>query len=140
MTPAGTGDRPIPRVSLVRLYVLRAMYLANFVLLGSDVWPGIFFPGKPWEPVPGVAVSFWAALSVLSALGLRYPLPMLPLLFLQLVYKLVWLLAVARPLHFAGAAEQMTTVFAVGLVLDLVVIPWPYVWSHYVRARGDRWK
>jgi hypothetical protein len=65
---------------------------------------------------------------------------MLPLLFLQLFYKAVWLLAVARPLHFAGSAKEMTGVFIVGLVLDVIVIPWRYVWSHFVTARGDRWR
>ena len=127
-------------VSLVRLYVLRAMYVLNLVVLGSDVWPSIILSAKVWDPTPGVAISFWAALSALSCLGLRYPLAMLPLLFLQLSYKAVWLLAVARPLHFAGSAKEMTTVFVVGLVLDVIVIPWPYVWAHYVKARGDRWR
>jgi hypothetical protein len=133
---AGSG----PGVSLARLYVLRAMYALNLVFLGSDVWPGILSSDKVWDPTPGVAISFWAALSALSCLGLRYPLAMLPLLFLQLCYKAVWLFAVARPLHFAGSAKEMTTVFIAGLVLDVIVIPWPYVWSHYVKARGDRWR
>ena len=128
------------RVTLTRLYVLRAMYLLNLILLGSDVWPGIIASTRMWEPTPGVAVSFWAALSALSGLGLRYPLAMLPLLFLQLLYKAVWLLAVARPLHFAGSAQEMSIVFIVGLLLAVIVIPWPYVWSHFVIAQGDRWR
>ena len=140
MTSTNVAGESVSRVSLARLYVLRAMYLLNLILLGSDVWPGIVFSNKVWDPTPGVAISFWAALSALSCLGLRYPLAMLPLLFLQLFYKVVWLLAVARPLHFAGSAKEMTTVFIVGLVLDIIVIPWPYVWSHFVKARGDRWK
>jgi hypothetical protein len=115
-------------------------YLLNFALLGSDVWPSIVFHQKVWEPVPGVAYSFWGALSALSVLGIRYPLAMLPLLFMQLVYKAVWLLAVARPVGFSGAAKEMTAVFAVGLALDIVAIPWPYVVSRFVRGRGDRWR
>jgi hypothetical protein len=27
-----------------------------------------------------------------------------------------------------------------GIVLCLIAIPWPYVWAHYVRAPGDRWR
>ena len=127
-------------VSLVRLYVLRLMYLLNFVLLGQDVWPAIIFHAKVWDPVPGVAYSFWGALSALSALGIRYPLAMLPLLFIQLVYKAVWLAAVARPFGFSGAASEMTTVFAVGLVLDVIAIPWTYVAARFVKQSGDRWK
>jgi hypothetical protein len=71
-------------VSLFRLYLMRALYLLNFVLLGMDVWPGLIHHGKPWDPMHGIAVSFWAALSTLSALGIRYPLRMLPLMLMQL--------------------------------------------------------
>jgi hypothetical protein len=28
---------------------------------------------------------------------------------------------------------------AVGVALDLIVIPWGYVLAHYVRKPGDRW-
>jgi len=66
--------------STFRLYLMRLLYLLNFVLLGLDVWPGIINHVGAWDPVKGVAFSFWAALSALSGLGLRYPLKMLPLL------------------------------------------------------------
>jgi hypothetical protein len=128
------------QLSLFRLYLLRGMYLLNCVLLGSDVWPRIISHQGAWDPLPGVAFSFWAALSALSALGVPYPIAMLPLLFLQLFYKAVWLLAVGLPLQFAGPAQEMSIVFGVGLLFDLIVIPWPYVWTRYVRGQSDRWK
>jgi hypothetical protein len=28
----------------------------------------------------------------------------------------------------------------IGVVLDLIVIPWPYVLENYVKERGDRWR
>ena len=40
---------------------------------------------KPWDPIVAVAFSFWAALTVLSALGIRYPLAMLLLILMQIV-------------------------------------------------------
>jgi len=127
-------------VSTLRLYIMRVMYLFNFVLLGSDVWPELIRHEGPWDPVRGVAYSLWATLSLLSGLGLRYPLQMLPLLLFQLVYKSIWLVAVGIPLQSAGQATEMTTVFLVGVGLDLIVIPWPYVYAHYLKKRGDRWK
>ena len=72
-------------VSTFRLYLLRTIYLLNFVFLGLDVWPALVNHTGAWDPVKGVAFSFWAALSVLSGLGVRYPLRMLPLLLLQLL-------------------------------------------------------
>jgi hypothetical protein len=131
-------------VSLFRLYLMRSLYLLNFVLLGIDVWPGLIHHGKPWDPMHGIAVSFWAALSILSGLGIRYPLRMLPLLIMQLFYKSVWLLAVGLPLRSAGpldpVAAELFSVCAIGLVVDLIVIPWPYVLENYLKQPGDRWR
>jgi len=127
-------------VSLLRLYVMRTLYLLNFVVLGLDVWPGIISHVGPWDPVRGVAVTFWAALSALSGVGIRYPLQMVPLLLLQLLYKSIWLAAVALPLWSAGQSTTLTNAFAIGVVLDLLVIPWPYVLTNYVKKPGDRWR
>ena len=131
-------------VSTVRLYALRVAYLLNFVGLGLSAWPAVVNPGKPLGLVEGAAFSFWAAFSALMALGLRYPLQMLPLLLLQLSYKAVWFLAVARPLWSAGQwdaqATRLTRTFALAVVVDLLVIPWGYVLANYVRKAGDGWK
>lgn len=124
--------------STFRLYLMRLLYLLNFVLLGSTVWPVIINHVGTWDPVRGVAWSFWAALSALSVLGLRYPLRMLPLVLLQMLYKSIWLLAVGLPLRFA--ATELTKAMVIGLVLDLIVIPWPYLLANYVKKPGDRWR
>ena len=66
---------------------------------------------------------------------------MLPLLFMHLFYKSVWLTAVALPLRLGGRpAADLTDGMVVGVVLDLIVIPWPYVLANYVKERGDRWR
>ena len=130
-------------VSKFRLYLMRVLYLLNFVMLGLQVWPELINPDKPMAPLVGVAFSFWAALSTLSGLGIRYPLKMLPMLILQLFYKSVWLLAVALPLWSAGrldSASELTRIFVGGVVVDILVIPWPYVLSNYVKKPGDRWR
>jgi hypothetical protein len=132
------------QASMLRLYLMRTVYLLTFVGVGMDVWPALINHGKPWDPMYGVAFSFWGAYSALMALGVRYPLAMLPLLILQLFYKSVWLLAVALPLWSAGqfgpVASELTKVFTAAVVADLIVIPWPYVMSHYVRKPGDGWR
>ena len=131
-------------VSTFRLYLMRLLYLGNFVFLGLNVWPGIinhaFHNTAAWDPLHGVAFSFWAALSALSGLGIRYPLKMLPLLLLQLLYKSIWLIAVYLPLRSAGQSTDLIKVMGIGVVVDLIVIPWPYVLATYVKQRGDRWR
>ena len=127
-------------VSTFRLYLMRFVYLLNFVLLGSDVWPAIFRHQGAWDPVKGVAFSFWAALSLVSGLGLRYPLKMVPLLLLQLVYKAIWLLAIGLPMWSAVRSSDLAHAMLIGVVVDVIAIPWTYVVASYVIEPGDRWR
>ena len=126
--------------TLLRLYFMRLLYLLNFAMLGLQVWPTIINHPGPWDPVKGVSYSFWAALSALSILGLRYPLKMVPLLLLQLLYKSIWILAVALPMWSTFRSEELTRVMGLGALVDIAVIPWPYVLANYGKTRGDRWR
>lgn len=126
--------------SMLRLYLLRALYLLNFALLGKDVWPTTISDGGSMDPVRGVAFAFWCALSIVSALGLRCPVKMLPLLLMQFVYKAVWLLAIALPQWDAVRSVDLTGAMLFGIVVDLLVIPWPYLFRNYVKAPGDPWR
>jgi hypothetical protein len=130
-------------VSIRRLYVMRAAYLLMFVGLAFMAWPALVDSNSPPAPLPGVAFSFWAALSLLMALGIRYPLRMLPMLLIQLLYKLIWLLAIALP-RVGGAPmdatmAEFTRAMVMGIIVDVVAIPWRYVLANYVRKPADGW-
>jgi hypothetical protein len=127
-------------VSTLRLYIMRLLYLLNFVLLGLQVWPAIINHAGAWDPVKGVAYSFWAALSALSVLGLRYPLRMLPLLLMQFLYKSIWVIAVALPHWSTFRSIELTKVMGLGAIVDFLIIPWPYVVATYIKRGGDRWR
>ncbi|MES3024913.1 MAG: hypothetical protein V4857_25355 [Pseudomonadota bacterium] len=118
------------------------MYLFIVVGLGTFVWPGIIQQAKPWELMEGIVVCMLAAFSVLSALGLRYPLQMLPILLWELVWKVLWLLIVALPLWRSDrmdAATMANTVACIFVVLVPFVIPWRYVFENYLKKAGDPW-
>lgn len=72
-------------VSLFRLYILRALYLLVAVGLGLNIWPAILFRPAPAEFMNGVVLYMLAAFSLLCALGIRYPLLMLPVLIWELI-------------------------------------------------------
>src|SRR5262245_3929759 len=120
--------------------MLRLMYLLNCVLLALGVWVEFVHRQEPWDPIPGVAFSFWAALAGLSALGIRYPLAMLPVIFMQLFYKTFWILAVYFPLRAASRSSDLMPGFLVAIALDIIVIPWGYVFANYLKKSGDRWR
>lgn len=119
-----------------RIYLLRALYLLVLIGLAPDALSEVFNHQNPLDPVTGVAYSFWSAFALLCFLGIRYPLKMLPLLFLQLFYKSIWLLGVYMPLHASGnlseATEGLFMACAIGVVLDLLIIPWTYVYREFL--------
>lgn len=134
---------PEQNVSLFRLYALRATYLLLVVGMGFQIWPLIVHHGHPWSLMQGVADCMLGAMSALAALGLRYPLKMLPILFFELVWKATWLLAVAWPLWRAGPLDADTAETAKAClmgVIFLIVIPWRHVWRSYVAAPAERWR
>jgi hypothetical protein len=130
------------QVSLLQLYALRAGYLLLVVGLGLTIWPGIIHHENPWTLMQGVVCCMLAAMSALAVLGLRYPLQMLPLLFFEVAWKLIWLIVVALPAWSTGQMDAGTLENAnecLLIVVFLVVIPWPYVFANYVMKPGDRW-
>ncbi len=131
-------------VSTLRLYLLRAMYALLLVGLGLTIWPMLFSPPPKWGHMHSVVVCMLTAISLTAAIGIRYPLRMLPLLFFELGWKVIWLLVIALPLWRAGELSETFTQTAFeslpALVIIPAVIPWGYVMKHYVRAPGERWK
>ena len=134
------NTNPATGVSTFRLYLLRIFYAMAVLMLGIDVWTEIFTHNQRWEPLPAVAFSFWGAFSLLALIGIVHPLKMLPLLILQFAYKLVWLLMVAYPLWstdqiVGSSAEALTRANSIGLILDVLIIPWSYVARHLVLVK-----
>jgi hypothetical protein len=132
-----------PEVGLIRLYMLRAMYLLLAVGLGLTVWPGLVSHEPDWPLWNSVGCALLGTIGLLALIGLRHPLRMLPLLFVELGWKMIWLLAIALPLWRSGQLDPRTAETVRDCLLGIIVpivIPWPYVWRHYVRAKGEAWR
>jgi hypothetical protein len=134
----------MPQVSLFRLYLLRALYLLIFVGQGSIQLPVLIHHANPLAFWHGVGSSMLAAMALTAALGVRYPLQMLPLLAFELVWKAIWLCAIALPLWSANQLDPDTLEslpsILMGVVVVPIVIPWRYFFANYVKKPGDRWK
>jgi hypothetical protein len=131
-------------VSLFRLYLLRAAYSMIALFLFSSIWPGIIRHTTDWPHMSGVARCLLAALALVAALGVRYPLQMLPVLLFETAWKAIWLLAIGLPLWRAGRLDpdNLDTLrdCLFGVVLMAVVIPWPYVFANYAKRPSERWR
>jgi len=144
ISPTDAVSRPAAsEVSLLRLYTLRVAYLIMAGGLGVFVWPAVIRHTNELAVTHGVQLAMLAGLGAIAALGLRYPVQMLPLLLFELAWKAIYLIAFAYPVWSAHQitptmAEDIKAVSMVVILLPL--IPWRYAFTHYVVKRGDRWK
>ena len=137
----------MPKPFAIRQGWLRFMYLYTIVAagglgLGLVIMPQAMKAMLRWpadEPIAlGIVGSVYVAFGVLSVFGLRDPLKFVPVLLLQLCYKLVWFVAVALPLLIKGRFPDygflIAVVLATYIVGDLIAIPFPYLLA---RASGS---
>jgi len=128
-------------VSLGRLYVLRAAFLLFAVTFPFGTLPRLIHHA-PTER--GMILGILAGLWVMSLIGLRYPLQMLPIVLFEFVWKSIWLLAFGLPQWWSGVGSPRLSqdLLEIGSVpfFVVLVIPWGYVWRHYVKQPGDGWR
>ena len=133
-------------VSTFRLYLLRAMYVFTVVGLAIEKLPALLHPAT-LSPGDSVILSVLGATALLAVVGIRYPIKMLPVLFFEFVWKAIWIVVFGLPLLLSGGLDPNVsfggteTLIAciVGVVLVPLVIPWGYVFKHYLKVPGARW-
>src|SRR5450755_921107 len=128
-------DEQYEGVRRINVYLLRLVFALMFFLLGKDTWTHVLTHQGPWEPVNAVAWCVWTAFATLAGLGIVRPVKMLPILLLEIFYKVMWLILVAYPLWSTGKlagspAEGITSGF-LWVILPIVAVPWGYVFATY---------
>ncbi len=127
----------------VRWGWLKFMYIYTIVGAGGfglgiiaipDAMRSIFgWPNSDQIIAFGVTGSVYFSFALLSILGLRSPLKFVPLLLLQLMYKVVWFVGVILPILFAGKfptyALLFTAIYVTYIIGDLIAIPFSYVFA-----------
>lgn len=130
-------------VSALRLNLLRGMYLLIALGLGVTIWPEIILPLGSRADSHSVISALLGALGLMSLIGLRYPLKMLPLLMFEFLWKLIWVLAFAVRMSLDTGLDSYAkdTLFAcaIGLILVPLVLPWRYVLNQYFNTKGEPW-
>jgi len=127
----------------VRWGWLKFMYIYTIVGAGGfglgiiaipDAMRSIFgWPNSDQIIAFGVTGSVYFSFALLSILGLRSPLKFVPLLLLQLTYKVVWFVGVILPILFAAKfptyALLFTAIYVTYIIGDLIAIPFSYVFA-----------
>jgi hypothetical protein len=131
-------------VRRISIYLLRLVFILMFFVLGKDTWTHILTHTGTWEPADAMAWCVWTAFATLAVLGIFRPIKMLPILLLEIFYKVLWLIVVAYPLWSAGtlassSAEGMTSGF-LWVLLPIVAVPWGYVFRNYIFGSTEQTK
>jgi hypothetical protein len=126
-----------------RLNVMRFGYAFMGVGLAIVKWPVLIQNPQSLPVMEGVVACLLTAMSLLAFLGLRYPVRMLPMLLFEVIWKVIWIAAVAIP-HLVSNDMNAATgevLFSCSfIVIILAVIPWRYAWRRYFRTPGDAWR
>jgi hypothetical protein len=129
-------------VRRINIYLLRTLYALMFFMLGQTTWTEIFTHQGPWDPNKAVTWCVWTGFSVVAGLGILHPLKMLPILLLEIVYKVLWLAIVAYPLwskgELAGSSAEGIAMVFFPVFLVVLIIPWGYVFKQYSPLRRER--
>lgn len=125
----------LPPVTMWRINLMRLLFLLMAVFMGGFVWYRLTMQsgGQPlnW----GLAKSMLGALALVSLIGVRYPLQMLPLMLFEIAWKTIWLTVIALPAWLNGqwnAEFQGLFNDCIGIVIAYFIVPWRYVWARYV--------
>jgi hypothetical protein len=132
-----------PRSRCFRLYTLRLCYFILAGGLGAFYWPSVIHHTSEFAIRQGVPFALLAGLGLTAVLGFRYPVQMLPVLLFELTWKVIYLIAFALPLWLAHQINDaaVADIKAVAIVvIFLPLMPWRYVFAHYITKRGDRWR
>jgi hypothetical protein len=129
------GNERHEGVPNINIYLLRLLYVLMFFVLGRITWTHVLTHQGPWEPTNAVAWCVWTAFATLAGIGIVRPVKMIPIVLLEIFYKLLWLIIVAYPLWSKGAlagspAEAITAQF-LWVILPIVAVPWGYVFASY---------
>jgi hypothetical protein len=145
-TPAASDRSPsvdTEELPLWRLHAMRVGYAFMGVGLAVVKWPLVINYDQSLPLYEGIVAVLLTAMSLLAFLGLRYPVRLLPILIFECLWKVIWLGVVALPAVAAGSVDTAMSKVIVNcslVVPILAVVPWGYVWRHYVVAKGGRWR
>jgi hypothetical protein len=123
-------------VRWIHIVLLRLLYGLMFFVLGRMTWTHVLTHQGPWAPDDAINWCVWTAFATLAGLGIIRPVKMLPIILLEIFYKVMWLILVAYPLWskdaLVGSTAEGTTDAFLWVLLPIVAVPWVYAFRTYV--------
>lgn len=137
----GMGEKKTIRFGWLKVMYIWTILSAGVFGLGLLMVPEqlrAIFGWPSQDPVLfGIVGSVYVAFGLLAILGFGAPLKFVPILFLELCYKLIWYLVVFVPTLMAGRVQMygwvFAGIFATFIIGNLIAIPFPYVFEKEVK-------
>ena len=132
-----------PLVPLWQTWGLRVFFAGLVFVIGKWQLMSILQGPFEWTSWRGVGHSLLFTLALLAIGGMFRPIAFLPIMLFEIVWKVVWLAAVALPLWMAG--EPIPGVVSVkgsliGVGLIIICVPWKSVWWRYFSQPIEPWR
>lgn len=135
------GGRTGHEVPIWRLHLIRGMCLFFAIAAPFNDLPRLLFHAPDER---GMNASLLAGLWVMALIGLRHPLKMLPIFLFECVWKTIWAVFFGIPQWLSGVGSPRLgqDLFGIGFfaLVFAALIPWSYVWRHYLLAPAERWR
>lgn len=116
------------------LYKLNAYTLISTgaaMILLPDTFRSILGIPKQDPYFFGVISCVWFSFGLLSSLGIKSPLKFIPILMMQLCYKMIWLIFIALPTFFRGFHPFYSVLLIICMLLyvvfDIIAIPFKHI-------------
>lgn len=109
--------------------------IGSLTLLGGERGGRIASQGKfpESEGFRTILGSLWTALLIGSVLGLFCPVPMSPLLLIQVIYKTLWLVVFVLPRLVGGRSGEVPWSISLTFLVIVVSYPWVIPWQDLFR-------
>lgn len=130
-------------VALWRINGIRIAFLLMALVMGTPLWYRLLFESSNLPVPQSLARSLLSALALLSLLGVRYPMRMLPLMLYEVAWKTVWILLIAfRAFLNNRLTPEMERLFfeCIGIVIVYLIMPWRHVWMTYIKQPMEPWR
>ena len=118
------------------MYIYTIIAVGGFglwVLIAPDSLITILSMPNQDKVTLGISGAVWLTFAILSILGLFNPHKYIPVLLFQMLYKLIWILAVFIPNVITRGAEFYTIftmiIFLTFIIGDILVIPFKDVFK-----------
>lgn len=117
--------------------VLVLLPVGILTLLGGERGGQLACQGKfpESEGFRTILGSLWTAILIGSIFGLFYPVPMSPLLLIQVVYKSLWLAVFVLPRLLGGRGGEVPWGIAATFLVIVVSYPWVIPWAQVFGAQ-----